>query len=248
LASPLDSALQRVKRTEKHLADLDAEIVSFQEAQGQFRWHELNEEQIAEHWAQAEKTLPPDIISVLIGEIAYNLRVALDYLVYGLAAIDSGSIQNGTQFPIEDDPEVFRGRQTGKHPVTGRPVARYLIGINIAHVALIEKLQPYNGCDWTKLLRTLSNPDKHRYPAVIIRPSRMRMRGRHVITQTGPDTFNHEMIMEDAWSEVHVVFHDGTPIVETLQTLKSQVTDTLKLFESDFAVSIMPAHDPPPLR
>jgi hypothetical protein len=43
----------------------------------------------------------PEEISIVVGEICYNLRAALDYLVYELARLDSGCIQNGTQFPIE---------------------------------------------------------------------------------------------------------------------------------------------------
>ena len=27
---------------------------------------------------------------------------------------------------------------------------------------MIEKLQPYKGCDWTQTLRTIRNPDVHR--------------------------------------------------------------------------------------
>lgn len=53
--------------------------------------------------------------------------------------------------------------------------------------------------------------------------------------------------MEDMFSEVEVRFHDGTPIVETLQILKSQVADTLKQFEPDFAAGIVPVHEPLPL-
>src|SRR5262249_11398095 len=41
----------------------------------------------------------PPMTSILIGEVVYNLRAALDYLVYELAILDSGSIQDGTQFP-----------------------------------------------------------------------------------------------------------------------------------------------------
>jgi hypothetical protein len=37
-----------------------------------------------------------------------------------------------------------------------------LKGINPLHMAAIERLQPYKGCGWTKMLRDLSNPDKHR--------------------------------------------------------------------------------------
>ena len=49
----------------------------------------------------------PHIIKILIGEIVYNLRAALDYLVYELAHLDSGRIIDMTQFLIEESPEDF---------------------------------------------------------------------------------------------------------------------------------------------
>jgi hypothetical protein len=38
----------------------------------------------------------------LVGEICYNLRSALDYLVFELAKHDSGTRQENTQFPIAE--------------------------------------------------------------------------------------------------------------------------------------------------
>ena len=104
----------------------------------------------------------PAEMSLLIGEILYNLRGCLDYLVYQLAILDSGSEQNGTQFPIEDSQNGFRGRRKS-----------YLKFVNDSHVASIERLQPYNGVDWTKWLRTYSNPDKHRHLVVSTHGTRM---------------------------------------------------------------------------
>src|SRR5204863_4438007 len=84
-------------------------------------------------------------------EMIYNLRAALDYVVFEPARFDSGQTQNGTQFPIEDKPEGFKGRQK-----------TYLKGLTDPHVALVEEYQPCQGCNWTATLRDLSNPDKHR--------------------------------------------------------------------------------------
>src|SRR5262245_36630798 len=43
----------------------------------------------------------PDDLPLAISDAVHNLRAALDYLVYELALYDSGSIQEGTQFPLE---------------------------------------------------------------------------------------------------------------------------------------------------
>ncbi len=226
MAHFLDGAFERVKRTEKHLVDLDVEIRAFEEAQGEFRPQNLNEEQIdAEHAKGGEVPLPmPSQVSILIGEIAYNLRAALDYLVYALAVLDSGKEQSSTQFPIEDTPEGFEGRKK----------QGFLRGLNVAHIAGIERLQPYKGCDWTRLLRSLSNADKHRHLTLIIRPKQMVLILGRTVTQTGPSTFETNVDVKDRWAKTRVLFTDGSPIVETLQTLKSQVADTLEAFKPDF--------------
>jgi hypothetical protein len=93
----------------------------------------------------------PPIISIVLGEICYNLRSALDYLIYELAAYDAKAPQDGTQFLICDTPQIF-----------ARDKASKLKGLSSEHVAGIEQLQPYNGCHWIKVLQTISNPDKHR--------------------------------------------------------------------------------------
>jgi hypothetical protein len=72
----------------------------------------------------------PDIlIPILIGEIAYNLRSSLDYLVFELARFDSGAVQDNTQFPIDDTPKKFKGH-----------IASRLKGLCPTHIAAIEQL------------------------------------------------------------------------------------------------------------
>lgn len=97
-----------------------------------------------------EGRCPPEI-GILVGETVYNLRAALDYLVYELAILDSGHVQEKTQFPIESCESEWESNQD-----------RRLAGLNPTHKALIKCLQPYRECDWTGVLRDISNPDKHR--------------------------------------------------------------------------------------
>src|SRR5262245_2994099 len=44
----------------------------------------------------------------------------------------------------------------------GQRIIRRLTRLPNGGTAAIEALQPYNGCNWTKALRDISNPDKHR--------------------------------------------------------------------------------------
>src|SRR5207253_9743560 len=47
------------------------------------------------------------IAPILIGEVCYNLRSALDYLIHELTNIDTGPPKHKTQFPIEDGKNGF---------------------------------------------------------------------------------------------------------------------------------------------
>jgi hypothetical protein len=148
----LNPCFERVVRAEEHLADLRHRLEDLFRRQEnsiicQF---DPNPPYILKATAP-DYPMPPMRVGVLIGEICYNLRSALDYLIFELARHDSGSAQNGTQFPIEDTKRGFKSREK-----------TWLKGINLSHIAAIETLQPYRECDWTKALRDLSNRDKHR--------------------------------------------------------------------------------------
>jgi hypothetical protein len=150
---PLDGAFERVNRAQEHFAELQHYISIF----GQFQLDtsaihfDPNPPYEVKVFAPVSFSSPSAIVSVVLGELIYNLRSALDYLIFELARHDSRVIQHGTQFPIDDKPKKF-----AEH------IPTRLKGLSGAHIAAIERLQPYNGCNWTKLLRDLSNPDKHR--------------------------------------------------------------------------------------
>jgi hypothetical protein len=152
LKHPLDLAAVRVIRAEEHFADLLQRIVLHGQAltkEIEFNPHPTEAKSIV---VERKRDLPPDpMFSILVGEVCYNLRAALDYLVFELAKHDSGAEQKQTQFLIEDDAGEFQ-----------RKVPWRLKGLTPAHVAAIEVLQPFKGCEWTRRLRDLSNPDKHR--------------------------------------------------------------------------------------
>jgi hypothetical protein len=105
---------------------------------------------------------------VQIGEIAHNLRSALDGLVYQLAYLrTTPKAPERTQFPIfrsRHDRKTVKGRQiNGFHPGSDRHI-RLLAPI---HQTRLERLQPYRrgrggGKNPLWLLNELSNSDKHR--------------------------------------------------------------------------------------
>ncbi len=156
----------------------------------------------------------PAIFGILVGEGIYNLRAALDYLIYELALLDSGNTQQGTQFPIED---------TEKGWLKNAP--SFLKGVSVQHQTTIQKLQPYKGCDWTRTIRNLSNPDKHRTVTAV--------RSR-VLIENAPTSLPRITLKAHGNFSIAIAFDDGSPVIETLQELESQVTQTLDGFRPEF--------------
>ncbi len=95
-----------------------------------------------------------------LGEIIYNIRCCLDYLVYQLAVEhhrkDPPPNDREIQFPIYSPGRSFPYQKVGSW--VGKDVADWL-----------QSIQPQPGTDWRELetLATLSNRDKHRRLAVV---------------------------------------------------------------------------------
>jgi hypothetical protein len=231
---PLDGCRERIRRAEEHLRNLEREIDVMIEKQANSVPFDLNPR--PPHDA-INVGFPPETFSglrfgTLVGETVYNLRCALDYLIFALAVLDSGAPQKGTQFPIMDTALDFAGR--GK---------TMLQGVNASHVAAIERLQPYKGCNWTARIRDLSNLDKHRH---IIPGGGIMKATVHSGLSTNLSRIHgacdrkakHPLTGEDVDVKVcvasEILFADGTPVVPPLHELKTRVVDTLRQFEPEF--------------
>jgi hypothetical protein len=114
-----------------------------------------------------------------------------------------------------------------------------LKGVSREHVALIERLQPYQGCTWTKRLKELSNLDKHRH---LLRVERLPL----MITGSHPDSPSETAKEARARRRAKlpkppvkmyfgraflVTFSDHARIIETLEILQSQVAHVLIQFK-----------------
>jgi hypothetical protein len=155
----------------------------------------------------------PRIVNVVIGEAIQNLRTALDYLVYGLAWLDSGTHHDQTQFPIADHESAFESQR------------HRLAGVSDSHVAKIRALQPFAGCGWTGSLRDRSNQDKHWALQVTV------AQGSVTATNIGQPDFETEL-------EVRLLFEDDTNIVEWLNEQITNVRRVLSGFRGDFDVPL----------
>jgi hypothetical protein len=136
--------------------------------------------------------------------------------------------QDDTQFPIVDTKQSF---ESGK--------GRWLKGLNAAHVAAIERLQPYMGCQWTKALRDISNRDKHREFVGIGGQSEAfvytRLKDANFDSIDTPIRRTPHPTMGYVDVKVHVTsavqFADRTPIGEQI---KLGIADTLTAFKPEF--------------
>ena len=224
---PLDGAYERVSRAGKHLIDLKhgIDIVRQQKLDGVVvKTQRIRlRPPVGEKWAafrviEVPPSHQPLRLGVLVGEIIYNLRAALDYLVYELARFNTKNIVNGTQFLIEDCPNVFL-----------RKAKCCLKGLTKGQVAAIKRLQPFSRCEWTKTLASISNPDKHRQLTIIDCPVRVASQ----ISSTEAIIAEQSVNVNDI-AAIEIIFRDGMPVVETLEQLKLKVAKTLSDFNSEF--------------
>ena len=96
-------------------------------------------------------------LTMISSEIVHHVRSSLDYCAYQTVFRDNGSPKSGTQFPLVDDEKSFERMLKSSMP-----------GITRKHQSWVEAVQPYNGVGWTRLLKELSNRDKHRFPIDVV--------------------------------------------------------------------------------
>ncbi len=225
----LDGAYERINGARERLDELKPHVQSFHAEKRSSITYNRRPETIILNGKQKRVVIgtastrifpAPLKVSRLIGEVIQHLRISLDYLAYQLTCFDAKSIVERTQFPIADTEKIFN-----------QLLRRYNLRGNLSaeHIAAIERLQPYNGCDWTKRLAEFSNPDKHKDLTVVASP---------VIFSPSPSST--EAIRADKKVDMEgditilITFGDGTPVIEGLEQLVSQVAKTLDVFNPEF--------------
>jgi hypothetical protein len=96
---------------------------------------------------------PPDELSLMVADFLFNIRSALDHLVWQLVLANTPNTPNGkTAFPICSSLKNFEDAKKRKR----------LDGVSENARALIESFQPYDGRNQTlRTLSTLHETDKH---------------------------------------------------------------------------------------
>jgi hypothetical protein len=192
--SRADSHVTKLKRSleEALHPDLYTFDVRFDAASGQHRYHVRDLPMIPSDWL------------LIVGEILFNLRSALDHLAWQLVLLDGGEPNNETKFPIREKPHNKRGDLI---TVNFKPAVE-----DSKIIAALNACQPYLGPTGESMpiarhplwqLHKLHNIDKHRLLLGVVH---------------GLDTHNH-MYMEGLGASPRPVMSlnldpikDGDPI------------------------------------
>lgn len=249
---PLAGAYARIDRADKHFQELEAILNSFCRTQEDEFFSQMDRvsEKIpldmqAGIRTKARRVLKVPIASAVVaGDIFHNLRAALDYLIYELACENFPRVpHNGTQFIVKDS-------KTDTKSPSGRTIRGFdsesrtrLKGLLPHQIKAVEKLQPYSGVTWTKTLRNLSNPDKHRNLNAIggewqgsyfvEAGTAERFEGRSGEVLPGMGMGSPDLHVERKHT-VNIEFEDGSAVLKTLEILKREVRATIDAFKPEF--------------
>lgn len=148
---------------------------------------------------------PPLEVSILAGQMIYQMRSALDHLAFALVernatnAILPARWEERCQFPMRDNIPLVKGKAGLRHsiPVPYSEFSRDLPGLSVKAFTFIESVQPYyrggKVNNTLAILSKLSNIDKHRYLNTIVSQLGLRqtVRYRSGISIRGTETFEH---------------------------------------------------------
>lgn len=157
MADPLGGPRMKLQRAEEHFGQLDREHAAFL---GRNPYRMLMEddpdrEGHAFLWRAKIIEHPPlEKWSSLVGDCIHSLRSALDYTAYLLVNHETLVSEDRPMFPIIDNPGSWDSVHPDKLP-----------GVEPEAVALIERMQPYNGSAVGEVLRNINEldiRDKHR--------------------------------------------------------------------------------------
>ena len=163
----------KIDRAGHQIRTLSADIDEFCADVRRSIVHEIDKGTGEQKWVFRGVTPEPPIEwSIRVGEILYNLRSALDHLVWQLVLANGQEPTRVNQFPICDEEAAWTIRRTNK----------LLEGVAQKHKEMIRYLQPFNpflqlpingharpcNAQVFRTLRDLCNVDKHRHLNLVL--------------------------------------------------------------------------------
>src|SRR5262245_10856243 len=116
MSHPLDGCWAKIERARENIRNLDGEIARFLHApQCPYRVVGHPNREAGYVNIRVYGSQPPLRLSVLAGEIIYQLRSSLDHLVWALARHTGGLTEEDDrlQFPVCSDPEQYEAAVSG---------------------------------------------------------------------------------------------------------------------------------------
>ena len=227
----LRDADARVGRSQRHRNRLEEKINAF--------WRSADYATLIPPYTSGSFTyavdrhLFPSSIPILIGEVLYNLRSALDYLVHQLAVLDDGKVHVDLRFPIEDAPSD-PAQLAAWTASWDRAPHELLSGINASHKAAIRSFQPFEGCAWTRTLRDLANADAHGLLSITVADAATGTDGNGSGSTQALGYRSSSPVGGQGGKDFQMYFDDGTLVRDTLDDLMHQVANVLERFRPDF--------------
>ena len=150
----------KLRRAEQRIRELADEMDKLCEEIQQSIVREVREDIDKQVWVyQGPTPDTPVEWSVIIGETLYNLRSALDHLVWQLVIDNRQTPGRHNEFPITEDDQQWQQEKV-----------RALRGLSQRHQAMIGYMQPFTGggnlpfnVSMLRAIHELSNVEKHRH-------------------------------------------------------------------------------------
>lgn len=147
----LPSIRAKIERAKEHLLQLDDELHTYLDGDPMALVRQIQPDGETSVIAVQVVTQPPVSLSVLVGEIAHQLRSAVDHIAYGLVLAAGNSPTRRTSFPVCKT-------RPNRLSVDG--------GVSSEALTRVDELQPYQQREPTAhplyVLNELWNVDKHR--------------------------------------------------------------------------------------
>ena len=151
----LEGVNAKIQRAQDEIERLSEDVAASCESQRSLFCEELRPDVGDKIWIfRGETPIVPIEYSIRLGEIVYNLRSALDQLVWQLVHANYKIPHHRNEFPIYDNETRFN-----------EAVKRKLKGVSQETSSKIKEMQPFLESDeWgaLKTLHSLCNIDKHR--------------------------------------------------------------------------------------
>jgi hypothetical protein len=156
--SDLSFVKEKLKRADTHIQTADA--VAKAHCESDFYGLKIEPYRKGGHCLRVTEVVPfPTDFSILVGEVAYQLRSSLDHIAFAFCAPKNRKEEKSVQFPFASRAREWKGTH-----------ANLLPGATKRAKALFERFQPYHrrkepAVKYLWYINAVTNWEKHRAPA-----------------------------------------------------------------------------------